>query len=1143
MFDAKNELIQALDSLRRAAITGLVNADPITRGPLMIATHAVLVVSAFFTELADQETAAEASHGRLDVRRWPTLDRSAIALMVGMRVPVPSPMKTSSETDFKIWQLYSETAALFNECLVVDAPNAHLPAIRRLQFQLLQHLPSGALRRYRKYVLAVAAKVPAFTIWTLFDDDAPRGSQLLPAPPEDANLARLRRQLGMVVVPAVSGSEIGTMLDEVRACLDRQPAGLSGFHGALDRVERRPQVADQWAELAEFYLDEVTRDATEHDQGAPRLPVLRDLYVNPGYRAKPFDLGNDHPHEEAWWEQVPAGDEVQGFLVRYLLSPSATLMPLLVLGHPGAGKSAFTRMLAAQLGALGRPVVRVDLRSVVADAPIYLQISKAIERLLSRRLDWAELARTARNAAPVVILDGLDELIQSSAASRADYLELVQEFQRGEAIKGCPVVVVVTSRTVVAHRVRIPNRSMVMRLEPFDEVRIKRWLDRWNEHNARYFAASGLQPLTAPAVLAHQGLAEQPLLLLMLALYDSDGNALQRDGANFAGADLYERLLRRFATREVRKHAPGVEADEVERLAEKELLTLSIAAFAMFNRGSQAVLEDELAADLQTFTAAPSQRTHRLPVPPDKARKLVSRFFFVHVSQATAVDGGGERTASAYEFLHATFGEYLVARHTHRALLHTYESTQRGGHSLSIREEEPDYGLLSALLSFELLCARNTVLAFLGHAVRDTDPRTRQGLIGMLIDVLQNALYVDAWRGFEDYSPRRTSIPERLSIRTANLVLLLVALSNGITMATLFPDAADPAARWRELAALWQATLSPASWQSLTEAFGVKQVGAALHISDLGAKTPLDVYDTVPALDSLRRLSRLTLEPHTQWAFAALEPLLHAVPAVDEALSLMHQAFPLWFGGGVASEAEALLHHRIRLLALEPGAIEAPTLAELSVQLDDLETGAPAIRAELLFEAIRPGRPAPAALDVFREVLCEIARPLGEHCPSARQLHIAIGLARLGIADRDLPSSLCLVSILYEPRHAVRLVDGDWRLAADLIDVIRSTSRWRAAGRAARVLIAVPVPVLRGFCEPDVLFVAECARREYPDAAAHLLASWAEALLLTERLRVARLLRSGLARRMALTRVALALRAAAVDPRQAASEQTARAAL
>ncbi|GGS62234.1 hypothetical protein GCM10010156_21310 [Planobispora rosea] len=43
------------------------------------------------------------------------------------------------------------------------------------------------------------------------------------------------------------------------------------------------------------------------------------------------------------------------------------------------------------------------------------------------------------------------------------------------------------------------------------------------------------------------------LLLLMLTLYDAADNALQREGTGLDPAELYERILVRFAEREIRK--------------------------------------------------------------------------------------------------------------------------------------------------------------------------------------------------------------------------------------------------------------------------------------------------------------------------------------------------------------------------------------------------------------------------------------------------------------------------------------------------------------------------------------------------------------------------------------------------------------
>ncbi len=50
-----------------------------------------------------------------------------------------------------------------------------------------------------------------------------------------------------------------------------------------------------------------------------------------------------------------------------------------------------------------------------------------------------------------------------------------------EAIQGRPVVVVVTSRTVVADRVRIPEGATVVKLDPFSEDNTRNWVKRWNQ--------------------------------------------------------------------------------------------------------------------------------------------------------------------------------------------------------------------------------------------------------------------------------------------------------------------------------------------------------------------------------------------------------------------------------------------------------------------------------------------------------------------------------------------------------------------------------------------------------------------------------------------------------------------------------------
>ena len=108
--------------------------------------------------------------------------------------------------------------------------------------------------------------------------------------------------------------------------------------------------------------------------------------------------------------------------------------------------------------------------------------------------------------------------------SQTDYLRKGADFQAREATQGRPVAILVTSRTAVADRAQPAPGMTAIRLEPFSEAQITQWLSVWNDANAGGLAARGLRLLPPHTALEHADLASQPLLLLMLALYDADGN-------------------------------------------------------------------------------------------------------------------------------------------------------------------------------------------------------------------------------------------------------------------------------------------------------------------------------------------------------------------------------------------------------------------------------------------------------------------------------------------------------------------------------------------------------------------------------------------------------------------------------------------
>jgi len=235
---------------------------------------------------------------------------------------------------------------------------------------------------------------------------------------------------------------------------------------------------------------------------------------------------------------------------------------------------------------------------VPADSSVQAQIEEALLQMLGERVSWPELARRAGAALPVVILDGFDELLQATGMNRADYLDQIRRFQQREEELDRPVAVLVTSRTVVADRARFPDNSVVLRLEPFDEPQVRAWLEVWNSHNVAGLAARGLRPLPAETALAHGELAGQPLLLLLLALYDAGANALQSADGDIRRVDLYGRLFADFVEREVDKHGQGRTDDQRRVEIDAEWRRLSAVAVAILNRGGDVILEAELNADI-----------------------------------------------------------------------------------------------------------------------------------------------------------------------------------------------------------------------------------------------------------------------------------------------------------------------------------------------------------------------------------------------------------------------------------------------------------------------------------------------------------------------------------------------------------------
>ncbi|GAB3213238.1 hypothetical protein GCM10027294_42950 [Marinactinospora endophytica] len=763
----------------RGRIDGTSRHD---RSERIAAAHQVIVVTAFFEavgevlaspgcplSLADLEITPEEQHGLFSS----TLTSWSVRPPIGLRTE-------------RIARIYTSRAELLLRFLHGLAAWERLgDGERRTVGELIRtQVPALAERRYWESYHALAADVAEFGVW-------------------------------------VAATEHAT----TRADIDRLAVGLAGLEEMVGRLPSGNSAERHRAELTEIYRRVLRRPLlSSHDVPAGlRLPTMEEAYLAPRGRLG-FTSGESRPSSLSWWEGAEVHEDLQPLLVSLLTQPDATDGPLVVLGHPGAGKSKLTEMLAARLPLGAFLPIRVELRAVQADAPIRRQIEEGMAAVLHTDVAWRDLADSAGDALPVVILDGFDELLQATGVNRSDYLERVQEFQRDQSALGRPIAVIVTSRTVVADRVRFPESTPVILLEPFDEGRISRMLDVWSGLNADELLSRGLRPLTLDIVLAHRELAEQPLLLMMLMIYDADGNALRNATAGLSRAGLYQQLLSSFAEREVRKHRPHLDAPGLRRAIDDELRRLEVVAMAMFARRGQTVTAEELGADLAVLF--PDSGTHTgdpgLHGRIDDADQVLGRFFFVH--EARALQDGGAR--SVYEFLHATFGEFLVARMVVEALRELVEERR---HARRRRYAEPlNDGLLYAITSFAALPGRSAVLEFADDLLQDWFtrlPEERGECRALLVDLFREAPFPSPHRSFSDYAPRRIPITQRQALHSTNLVVLLTLVEEGeIDIAELFPDSRDPWQSWRGMSGLWRG-MTAAEWHGTIDAIRVRHLG------------------------------------------------------------------------------------------------------------------------------------------------------------------------------------------------------------------------------------------------------------------------------------------------------------------------------
>jgi hypothetical protein len=588
--------------------------------------------------------------------------------LTSQTIAVPHPVAPGDVRAARL-ELYQGISSTVLGLVAGCHPWAGLPADRREHAQqvISERVPNLACSVYEAEYLGMAIDFPQFFVWTVLRDQQQK----------DSLINALATGVGADI--ASVGADLRTQFELVASALMSMDLGLARLAAAVREIPPttggpppRSDLGPVAEALHRMYEDEIGQpvidDRFEADHGKPKLvyPRKADCYVPQAYRLARYTDETAHLEREDEWRNRPFHDDLGPFLMRHLESPYSVQTPLLILGHPGSGKSLLTEVIAARLAYPQYTTVRVELRDVDPDLDIEAQIEAQIRKDTGRKVDWVEFAQSLAMSPPVVILDGYDELLQATGKLFADYLLRVEKFQHREALNARPVRVIVTSRVTLIDKAVVPPGTTIIRLAEFDEDRRAAWTAVWNGSNQAYFAQSRMRPFALPANDKVVELAEQPLLLLMLAIYDAIGNQLSAR-PDIDQTQLYHELLTRFIERELSKGEAGAAfpgLPEPQRRAEtdRELEHLGVAAIGMFNRQDVKIRRDDLNRDLRYFKAeqGPAASSARRM---SQADLLLGSFFFVHESRSRlSGDSAGPVTGpAAFEFLHNTFGEFLAA--------------------------------------------------------------------------------------------------------------------------------------------------------------------------------------------------------------------------------------------------------------------------------------------------------------------------------------------------------------------------------------------------------------------------------------------------------------------------------------------------
>jgi hypothetical protein len=961
LIEPKNELIEAVKSAARK-ISRSKPSDYLDRAERMAAANCLLVYVALFDavrqrwpsiirELGLTQEEARTALAEANARARPISDESVTDLAV--KIPHPADRSLSSERARRAIYLWLATRFLL-DALPETGHQRDREAMGARDGWTVD-IMDRAEALYQAEYLGMAVEFQQFFIWSVLQDQVAGQEQI-------RHLAGDQRTWFELISRAMYSLDLGMQgLAEAIARLPRPVFGDTALTGT-GQTNVQAVAKGLHRTYADVLQQQVIDDQFAVDDAGARLGFPRkiDGFIPQAYRIAQYDDKDMHLEDEDGWSAREVHGDIGAFILRYLESPYSVQTPLLILGHPGSGKSLLTEMLAGHLGYPAYTTVRVKLRDVDPDVGLLTQLKTQIqEGTGGRSIEWADFAEGLSMYPPVVILDGYDELLQATGKVFASYLDEVRLFQHQQAVQDRPVRVIVTSRLTLIDKAAVPLGTTVVKLEEFDRQRRDAWCEVWNKENKAYFSQNGIRTFAIPDNEKLLELARQPLLLLMLAIYDSLDNELSGQ-PDIDQTLLYDRLLRRFIQRELAKgkagheFAAGPDADR-KAAVDREMDRLGVAAIGMFSRQDVKIRREDLNADIRYFDVGKDAGADGRVL--TEAEVLLGSFFFIHESRSRLQQEPAEPAAGsvAFEFLHNTFGEFLAADFILRRAVNeaqvicdltgnpNLEATRRE------RLERLSEGWFGALLHTPLH-TRPVILDMIRqwgrHRLGDRQRSCSQVLDALdaitaaqLRVVLNDMAIPDPDPGRRGLSPY-PALPRRghLAIYSLNLVLLRAYLGGDeeyILAESALDEWAGACRPWDALANLWRSWFTLESLGALAQALTATRRGQLIVI--VPAQSELAQGTGSPLTDLYR--SAVALADQVTAASVGLH-----IASFARMPENIFKAFWKEFGDAIPELETVAAVLRLRMYAMDGNELAAPADgsrdADLPLSLDLLRAGA-----------------------------------------------------------------------------------------------------------------------------------------------------------------------------------------------------------